>query len=153
MATGLCGTVVIRQIEMDGSVQALVKPKGVDPDTGEAVKGFWAVEKRLSGGEHEDVNYPSEVLGTEVTDPVTGISGTAVALVYHLTGCLHVVIQPKGKTKSGEPLKSFECDIRRLEGMTSAVSNAIRLAFGAESKRTKPSPDGSCMVRNVPNDS
>jgi len=41
-------------------------------------------------------------LGTTVKDPITGLSGTAVARIEYLNGCVRIEVQPR-KVISGKP--------------------------------------------------
>lgn len=45
-------------------------------------------------------------LGDQVSDPITGFKGTAVAITIWMFGCRRVTIQPKGLNKDGDV---FDC--------------------------------------------
>jgi len=121
-ATGLKGMVTVLQVGMDGRHFYLVQPKGLNPETRQPVKRLWVVESRLEGGEHAEIpDLPVEVLGTQVEDVATGFSGMAVNLLLHISGCVHVEIQPPGALKSGDAVESCNFDIRQLKGKAIAA--------------------------------
>jgi hypothetical protein len=95
IATGLKGMVTNLQIEMDGQRFVRFQPRSLNPETGEPVKGMWVVEARLKGGEIvEEPELPRGVLGTEVEDEATGFCGIATSICLHISGCVHVSVQP-----------------------------------------------------------
>lgn len=139
IATGLPGMVTHLQIEMDGQNYVFFQPRGLSPGDGKPIKGMWVVQSRLTGGEIiKEPNIPIEVLGTQVEDTATGFTGIATAICLHISGCVHVDVQPNGRLeKTGAPIEVCNFDIRRLKG------DAIKPM--TESERTadqteKPSP-------------
>lgn len=106
------------QIEMNGQRYLNFQPRGLNPETGLPMKRMWVVETRISGGEIVDEpNLPINVLGTEVEDEASGFKGTATAIQLHISGCVHVSVQPSGKLpKTGETIDACDFDIRRLKG-------------------------------------
>lgn len=54
-------------------------------------------------------------LGDEVTDPITGFKGTAVAITLWMYGCRRVVIQPKGVDKEGKVFADMAFDEPQLK--------------------------------------
>lgn len=138
-ATGLQGMVTHLRIEPDGSQYLSFQPRGLNPETGQPVKSFWVVPGRLIDGERLAVDeFPMDVLGTEVEDDASGFKGTAVALIVHISGCVHVEIQPAGQlAKSGDRITANDFDVRRLRGPAIAPMTA---AERAASQAQKPSP-------------
>ena len=147
-ATGATGMAVARQIELDRSVNVLLQPKGLNPKNGEPVKGVYVVEQRLTGGEQEvGVDYPYHILGTDVEDTATGYKGMAIALIVHISGCVHLLIQAKGRNEDGGPIHPQNFDIRRCAGPAIAP---MTVAEVEQDKKVHPSPnDGPCFVREV----
>jgi len=137
--TGLTGMATLLQIEMDGSRALHLQPRGLNPETGKPVDGFWVVESRLKGGDIVDEpDLPLDLLGTEVEDLASGYKGTAISIMLHLSGCVHVNVQAKGSlSKTGEAIHTANFDIRRLKG------KAIKTMSEKEKeqdKKDKPSP-------------
>ncbi len=54
-------------------------------------------------------------LGDEVTDPITGLKGTAVAITTWMYGCKRINVQPKGTNKDGEPFPCSSFDEPQLK--------------------------------------
>lgn len=137
-ATGIEGMVTHLQVEMDGSEYLKFQPRGLNPKTGQPVDAMWLVEARLEGGNRIDhPDLPTHVLGTIVTDEASGFTGMAIALVYHINGCVHFNVQSKGQQDSGAPIEAANFDIRRLKG------DAIKPMTKAEQKKDekeRPSP-------------
>lgn len=117
-ATGLKGMVTHLRIESDGSQYLSFQPRGLNPETGQPVKAMWVVPARLEGGERLPTDsFPVNILGTEVEDDASGFKGTAVALIVHISGCVHIEIQPAGQlAKSGDRISTNDFDVRRLRG-------------------------------------
>ena len=139
-ATGLPGMVTHLQIEMNQQRYLLFQPRGLNPETGMPVKSMWVVESRVTGGEIVDEpNLPVQVLGTEVEDTASGYCGVATAICLHISGCVHVTVQPKGKLeKTGAVVEACDFDIRRLKGDASKpMTETERAADQAQ----KPSPE------------
>jgi hypothetical protein len=141
LPTGQTGLITHLHIEQDGRLQYLLQPNGLNPKDGQPVKRIWTVPERLKGATADHrVELPLEVLGTKVKDTASGFSGIATAIQLHISGCLHVVVQPQGVLKeSGERIEPFDFDIRRLEG------KAIKQMTEEERDRDqvkRPSPSG-----------
>lgn len=117
-ATGNDGMVTHLQIEMGGARFYSFQPRGLNPETGSPVESTWVVPDRLTGGDDEpEPELPLNVLGTLVTDEASGFSGIATGICLHISGCVHVTVQPRGKlTKTGAAPRSESFDIRRLVG-------------------------------------
>ena len=58
-------------------------------------------------------------LGTTVTDSITGVTGTAVARVEYLNGCLSICVQPK-ELKDGKPVEGTWVDEQQLTSESEA---------------------------------
>ena len=131
--------VTLMQVDMGGQHYYSFQPRQLNPETGDPVDSFWVVSDRLSGGDQiAVVDMPTEVLGTEVEDTATGFKGTATAVTLHISGCVHVEIQPKGvQKKNGERIKSQGFDIRRCKGKAVKPLTEQELE---QSQRAKPSP-------------
>ena len=136
-ATGLKGMLTHAEISISGRILYQFRPQGLDKDTQHPVKGMWIdVDKRIEG-ELVDVDMPMEVLGTEVKEVNSGFKGMAVGLVQHISGCVHVVIQPKGQTKNGDPIGPLDTDILLLEGKAIPKKTEVEQT---EHKKKFPSP-------------
>ena len=53
----------------------------------------------------EEIDIPTEILGTIVTDEASTFTGKAIQLIRHTHGCVHVMIQSQEKTKEGRKRK------------------------------------------------
>ena len=62
----------------------------------------------------ERVELPLGVLGTFVSDVVSGMRGMVVGIKLHPMGCVHVLIQPAGLVL-GDAVGVYECDYRKLK--------------------------------------
>lgn len=138
VASGLNGVVTMLQIDTENSVLYLVQPKGIKSN-GEVLDAKWVVGGRLRGKESVKLDVPIEILLTTVKDKVTGFTGTATSLVYHLSGCIHV--QFCSKEKKGAPSQTYDFSILRLEG--SAIKKMNEEKKRQEMKE-KPSPSTFC---------
>jgi len=139
VATGLSGMVILIEVGMDKRPYYRFQPKGLD-EAGQPITSTWVVEDRLKGDEREreDVDVPVNVLGSQVEDTATGFKGTAIGLFLHMSGCVHVLIQPAGKVKkTGAPIAPVNFDILRLKGNEVAV---LTKAEVKQSHQEKPSP-------------
>jgi hypothetical protein len=117
-ATGLLGMLTHYQIEMSHARWYRFQPRGLNPEDGSPVKGIWIASERIDGGEVvPEPDMPLQALRTQVEDIATGFKGTAVAMILHMSGCVHVSIQPKGALKNtGGPVEPHDFDIRRVKG-------------------------------------
>lgn len=117
-ATGLKGMPTHLYIEMNNTRMYNFQPRGLNEETGQPIERFWLVEERLVGGERvAEPELPTAVLGTEVEDEASGFTGVATAITLHISGCVHVTVQPPGRIKkTGERIKADDFDIRRLKG-------------------------------------
>jgi len=140
-ATGLEGRLTHYQLQVGGNEHYHFQPRGINPDTGAPLLGIWLESARIEGGieiEKPHVHWPVEILGTEVKDDASSFSGTAIALILHTNGCVHVDVQPKGtQKKNGAPINSHDFDIRRISGEKVPV---LTEAQREESERENPSP-------------
>lgn len=116
--TGLKGMLTHFHVELNGARFYNFQPHGLNPKTGQPQEMLWIVEGRVSGGQDVDEpDLPVNVLGTQVQDKASGFSGTATALTLHINGCVHIIVQPKGRlAETGDTIKQHEFDIRRLVG-------------------------------------
>src|ERR1051325_7946972 len=139
--TGLKGMLTHYHVEGDSQNYSF-QPHGLNPKTQEPVEGMWIAPDRIRDGVESPV--PSQfksainVLGSEVQDQGSGFKGIAVAAILHISGCVHLDIQPPGVVKeTGEPIKRHNFDIRRLKG------KAVKQMSAAESEvhqEQRPSP-------------
>ena len=53
-------------------------------------------------------------LGDKVKDPITGITGIAVARTNWLHGCNRITVQPEGCDKEKKPFESYTTDEPQL---------------------------------------
>ena len=125
-------------IQSDGSEWYNFQPKLLNKETGLPVKGTWLTKDRISGGvEISRPDLPLDVLGTIVTDEGTGFTGTCVSIALHINGCIHLNIQPKGLTKTGDPIEFRDFDIRRCTGKAIKPMSEKELV---KSEKKNPSP-------------
>ncbi len=120
VATKTVGTLTGLIIDANHACSYLFQPHGVNKDDGQPRKSTWVPANRIANAKellkYEELPAPLRLLGTEVEDVPTGFKGTAVMLIYHLSGCVHVEIQPVGLNKTGETFAVANFDIRRLKG-------------------------------------
>jgi|ERR1051326_3316036 hypothetical protein len=139
--TGLKGMLTHAQYE-GGNYMYAFQPHGLNPKNQEPVDGLWIAPDRISDGVEvpipQQFNDAIGVLGSEVEDQGSGFKGIAVAAILHISGCVHIDIQPSGVVKeTGEPIKRHNFDIRRLHG------KAIKQMSEAErdqDQERRPSP-------------
>ncbi len=140
-ATELKGTLTHWVLNMDGFVNYLFQPKGLDED-GQPVEAVYLCEKRLNVREDdfETVEVPFEIIGSTVTDKPSGYTGMAVEFVRYINGCFHIMIQPKGvnmKTKTTIHKRDFDlrsCTGRKIKQLSEKKKEA--------SIKKTPSPTG-----------
>lgn len=149
-ATGTKGMLTHMQVEINNARLYLFQPQGINPETGHPVKKLWVVEERFVGGARiSEPDLPLNVLGTEVTDIATGFSGTAVSLCLHISGCVHVNVQPSGVLeKTGAAIEECDFDIRRLKGEAIPVLTKEEIKV---SQKEKPSPVDVPKIRRTCN--
>jgi len=129
----------MHQVDMSNNKHYLFQPSSLNPEDKQPAKTYWITEKRVIGGQETSVVLPLEILDTQVEDKATGFNGTAIALYYHLNGCIHIEIKPKGIIeKTGESIKPVELDIRRLKGSAIKEIDENELE---KSKVEAPSPE------------
>jgi hypothetical protein len=137
-ATGLAGMLTHFQVEMDERGWYRFQPAGLNPEDGQPVKAMWIVPERVNKPADTFVELPLEVLGTQVIDRASGFKGQAINVVLHISGCVHVGVQPNGVLdKTRAPIDSCDFDIRRLAG--DAIQRMTDEERAADQK-AKPSP-------------
>jgi hypothetical protein len=125
-------------LEPEGGRHYLFQPHGLNPETGLPISSFWITESRIVGGTKITVDLPTEVLGTQVEDKASGYKGLALDMVYHINGCVHFNVKPKGTiAKTGATIAAQEFDIRRLKG--EAIPELSKEEI-KKSQEEKPSP-------------
>lgn len=138
-ASELKGILTMYMTDASGNEHYQFQPGGLSHETKMPLPTYWIGKNRVVGGKEIAVALPKEVLDTEVEDEATGFKGKAVALYYHLNGCVHVDVKPKGTNeKTGEPLKAVEFDIRRLTGIAIKKLSEAQLQ---QSIKETPSPE------------
>lgn len=116
-ASGLKGSLMLMQITGEGNRWYSFQPSGLHKEKQTPMDRLWITEDRVVGEKIEDPNLPTDILGSEAEDIVTGFKGTVTGLIYHLNGCIHLQIQPKGSnSKTGELIPEQDFDIRMLKG-------------------------------------
>ena len=145
-ATGLKGMITHWQYGLDGFVRYLLQPKALNPETGLPVDKINLEKERFKDqSQIENIEVPVEILGSQVTDNASGLTGTAIAFVRHNTGCFHVVIQPAGVIK-----KTNQCIDRTDVALTQCSGPKIKVMTAAQTKTEetkRPSP-GPAKFRN-----
>ena len=143
-ATGLKGILTHAEVSMDHSVRYQFRPRGLDAETHMPVKGLWVDGERVEGGTPIETDLPLGILGTEVEEINSGFKGKAVAIVQHLSGCVHIVIQARGSTKNGDPIQPMETDILLLKGKAIPKKTEVQKE---EHKKKFPSPAPVALSR------
>lgn len=144
-ATGLAGTVTHWIINMEEKVDYFLRPKGLNAE-GQPLDPIFLCAKRLqvTDDDFEEVEMPFEILGTKVTDTISGFTGVAIGFVRHTNGCLHVYIQPQGKLPGkGGPIEKADFDIR---GCTGPAITKLSKQELKESEKKNPSPDNRYKI-------
>jgi hypothetical protein len=137
-ATGMKGMLTHYHVNPMGHTMYVFQPKGLNPETGHPLERTFIDESRIQGGTAEEIEVPTEALGTDVEDKASGLKGKAVGLVVHLSGCVHIDIQPTGRVaKTGGAPERMDVDIRRLKG---AKIPELTKAERAKDQKVKPSP-------------
>lgn len=138
-ATGMDGMAIHMQIQTNGNRFYNFQPRGLNTETGQALKRFWVAPDRIEGGiEIPEADLPVEVLGTQVEDMASGFCGMATAITLHINGCVHCSVQPATlQPKTGEVVKEDDFDIRLLKGP--AIKPLDEAALASSQKRN-PSP-------------
>lgn len=135
-ASGVKGMITHVVIGMDRSVKYIFSPEGLT-EAGEPLKPKYLEANRLDTKEFENLEVPLEILGSQVTDDASGFTGMATDLWMHPNGCFHIMIQPSGKAKDGELIKSHDFDIRQCSGvMIQKIPEPVKEA----SRKDRPSP-------------
>ncbi|MBU3668895.1 MAG: hypothetical protein FGM57_02925 [Candidatus Taylorbacteria bacterium] len=114
-ASKLSGAPTHFNINGSGHMNYLFQPKRLNPETHLPVNRIRLDESRLQGITKEnyvEMELPTEMIGKEVEDRISGYKGTVVSLTVHLNGCVHYVVQSAGTTKDGSPIDSIEIDPR-----------------------------------------
>ena len=71
----------------------------------------------------EYVNADQPLMGTNVSDKITGFEGRVIGVVFYITGCHQALVQPRVK-KGGSMADSHWIDLQRL-----VVHDPERLTF------------------------
>jgi hypothetical protein len=143
-ASSIKGILTIFSLDMGGGKLYGFQPAGLNPSTKEPISQFWLSENRISDSEMVDIDIPVHVLGSQVEDSTTKFKGMAIQLYYHLNGCVHIEVKPKGIIKeTGESIKAVEFDIRRLKGIMIKKLSEKELVV---SRKEKPSPEIKPMM-------
>ncbi len=141
-ATNLPGMVTHWLLDMNGDVQYLFQPKGLD-ESGRPVDKICVCAERLAvkPADFEMAEIQFDILGSQVTDEGSGFAGMATHLVYHPNGCCHVQIQPAGLTKKKTPIQACEFDLRQCSGPKIPVlTEPERKASTVERPSPEPMP-------------
>ena len=137
-ASGLKGSLMVMQITGSGNRWYSFQPSGLHKEKQVPMDRLWITEDRVVGEMIPDPDLPIDSLGSEAEDIVTGFNGTVTGLIYHLNGCVHLQIQPKGSNnKTGELVPEQDFDIRMLKGKKIPKFNEKQLE---KSKVETPSP-------------
>ena len=141
-ATGTVGTLTHWICNLSKSPVYIFQPKGLNPKTGLPVPMINMESERLEVQDEdwEEIDFPIEILGTEVTDKPSGFTGSAVGFIRDINGCFHVYIQPSKVLKETNSLVDRQdFDLRQCTGP------AIKKMTDEEkdkSKKYTPSPAG-----------
>ncbi len=146
IASGIKGMVTHLFMDIDQRVRYYFQPRGLSPETGQPIPGAWVPANRLSVYNDqsccENVRLPVEALGTIATDTASGFTGMVISVTLHISGCVHLLLQPaKTLEKTGAAVESCDFDIRRLTGK--AIPKLTEAERQAD-QTAKPSP---CLVK------
>lgn len=136
IATGIKGAIIMIDFQSENTIHYLIQPKGLD-SKGEPFKPIWTLSNLVKCKETEELDVPVEILRTKVKDKITGFSGLATSITYHISGCIHVTITAKSSDNS---LSAYECSITRCEGP--AIKKMTEKEIKKE-RAERPSPAGS----------
>lgn len=148
--TGLEGTLTHWYCDMGGRVDYLFQPTGINTDDGQPIDKIGLEMERLIFDENsqEEVEIPTEILGTKVWDKASGFSGIAVSFIRHPNGCFHVVIQPQGRlAKTNSPVRKRDFDLRQCAGPAIKELSSQELR---KSEEDRPSPTGDFFPERFP---
>lgn len=138
--TDMTGMLTHLILHLGGNKDYVFQPRGLNPQTGEPVDKMWISEERVEGGNFIDIDPPLNILNTFAQDEASGFKGTVVNIVYHINGCIHVGIKPKGLIKStGSSVTTHDFDIRRVSGPMIKQMSEEQIE---ESVKKTPSPEG-----------
>ena len=134
-------------LDLEMNIKYIYQPRGLNPETQQPVDRIWLERARIVGDiEEVEVELPVEVLGSKGTDIASGFKGTIVGIAYHINGCVHLEIKPKGVLKkTGATIDTYDVDIRRVKGPAITALTEIQLN---ESIAERPSPMG--MLKSNP---
>lgn len=132
-ATGLDGTVTHWICKVSQTIDYVFQPKGLNPEDHTPINRYRLELEQLDSipeDSYKDFEVPVKILGSQVTDCVSGYTGTAVGFVLHLHGCFHVIIQAKGTVKDGGPIQRIEADLRECEGEQITIWEEVQKKVG-----------------------
>lgn len=136
--SGTKGMLTHLVVDMDNIIQYIYQPRGLSPKTGQPIDTLLLAPSRIKGAKEIEVDLPVEILGTQAEDIATGFKGTVINLIYHINGCTHAGIKPKGIiAATGNTIAVHEFDVRRIKG------EAIKPLKAKDLKKSiteKPSP-------------
>lgn len=132
------GMLTYLTVDLDNRVCYIYQPRGLNPETKQPVERIFIETSRISNAKTEEIDLPLHILGTQAEDIATGFVGTVTSIIYHINGCIHVELKPKGILKNtGATITACEFDIRRVKGKAITPLNSKQLK---ESIKDKPSP-------------
>lgn len=137
--TGVKGMLTHLVMCLGGNRYYVFQPRGINPKTLQPVKTTWIEEARVEGGVNVLYDAPVHILGRKGEDLGSGFKGAVTSLVYHINGCLHVSLKPKGiRPDDGATIDEHDFDIRRvkIEGIEPMTDEQIK-----EDIVKKPSPE------------
>lgn len=133
-------------VNMGGNIEYLFQPKKLNPKSKHPVRSIFITDARIVGGKEIDfdLSVANQILGTKAKD-FTGFEGTAVNIVYHMNGCIHIGLKPEGVSEdTGDTFDVQEFDIRRLTGeaIVPLTEEQLRKSF-----IDKPSPEALPKIK------
>jgi hypothetical protein len=144
-ATEEQGTLTHLVFYMGHGIEYLFQPTGLNSEDGHPVRKLQLEEARLLvfPQDYEEIDIPVDILGTTLRNKASGFEGMATHFIYHVNGCFHVAIQPKGRLpKTNAIIRFGEFDLRECTGEKLEELSAAKLA---ESRQQTPSPYGECI--------
>lgn len=102
-------------ISIGGNKEYIFQPSALNPKDGKPVKQIFMQESRIEDGEFVEIEVPEHLFGKKANDKATLFKGRIVTLIYHINGCWHAELKPKGLNEDNNTFETCEFDLRRLE--------------------------------------
>ena len=112
LVTGNEGVLTHMCVMIGGRIEYVFQPKGLNSSTGKPIESGFVQQEQISGGIFIEVDIPLFLLMEKAKDKNSGYSGRIVTLTYHINGCIHVCIKPKGiNPATGNTFDALDFDL------------------------------------------